>query len=88
MHTLQMTLAGLALLALLAVAAKVLGSPYWTMTRAARLFIPLWLVIAIANMLIGILSAGIPFLTELAVLAVVFGVPAAAAWYLMRREQA
>lgn len=86
MHTLQMTLAGLALLALFVGAARLLRSPSWTMQRATRLFIPLWLLIAIANMLIGMFSAGIPFLTELLVLVVVFGVPAASAWYVGQRQ--
>jgi hypothetical protein len=88
MHTLLMTSAGLVLLALLVGAAKLLGSSSWTIGRATRLFIPVWLVIAIGNMLVGMYSAGIPFLTELLVLVVVFGVPAAAAWYLGQRPQA
>lgn len=88
MHTLQMTLGGFVLLGLFLAAAKLIGSPSWTIKRAVRLFIPLWLVIAIANMLIGMFSAGIPFLTELLVLLVVFGVPAAVAWYLGQRQAA
>ena len=88
MHTLQMTLAGIAMLALFVGAAKLMNSPSWTIHRATRLFVPLWLAIAIGNMLIGMLIAGIPFVTELLVLVVVFGVPAAAAWYLGRRHPA
>jgi uncharacterized membrane protein YidH (DUF202 family) len=88
MHTLQMTLAGLALLALFVGAAKFMTVPSWTIKRATRLFIPLWLAISIGNMLIGMFTAGIPFMTELLVLVVVFGVPAAAAWYLGQRQQA
>lgn len=86
MHTLQMTLAGLALLALFVGTTKFLKSPSWTMQRAAHLFIPVWLLIAIGNMLVGMFTAGIPFMTELLVLVIVFGVPAAVAWYVGQRQ--
>lgn len=85
MHTLQMTLAGLALLALLVGAAKLFPRPSWTVKRAAQMFIPVWAVVAIGNLLVGMVVAGIPFLTELAVLVVVFGVPVGVAWYLGKR---
>jgi hypothetical protein len=87
MHTLTMTLAGLAVLAVFVAAAKLMNNALWSVTRATQIFIPLWLVIALGNMLVGMLSAGIPFLTELVVLVVVFGVPAALAWYLGRRDR-
>ncbi len=80
MHTLQMIVVGLVLLGLFLASAKVLASPTWTLSRAARTFIPVWLVVAVGNMLVGMFSAGIPFLTELAVIVAVFGVPALAAW--------
>lgn len=85
MHTLRMILAGLALLALLVGAAKLFLHPSWTIQRAVHVFIPLWCVIAVGNMLVGMFGAGIPFLMELAVLIAVLGVPAAAAWYVGRR---
>jgi len=84
MHTLTMTLAGLAMLAVFVGVAKLMNNPSWSMTRAAQVFIPFWLVIAVGTMLVGMLSAGIPFLTELVVLVVVFGLPAAVAWPLGR----
>ncbi len=82
MHTLRMVIGGLVLLGIFLGAAKILGSPSWSMQRAAQVFFPVWFVAAIGNMLVGMFSAGIPFLTELLVLVVVFGVPAAAAWYV------
>ncbi len=82
MHTLTLTLAGLVLLALCVGAAKLTHSPSWTVQRAAQVCVPVGLLIAIGNLLIGMFTAGIPVLTELWVLVVVFGVPAAAAWYL------
>lgn len=88
MHTLRMTLAGLALLALFVGPAKFPAKPWWSLTGAVKAFIPIWLLIAIGNMLVGIFSAGIPVLTEIPVLLVVFGVPAAIAWYLGRGSAA
>ena len=85
MHTLQMTLAGLVLLALFVGVAKYFLRPSSTVQRAAQVFIPIWAVVAVGNMVVGMVTAGIPFLTELAVLVVVFGVPAAAAWIIKRR---
>jgi hypothetical protein len=88
MHTLQMTLAGLALLGLFVGAAKLMTRPSWTIDRATSIFIPLWLAIAVGNMVIGMVTAGVPFMTELLVLVVVFGVPAAAAWFIRQRQLA
>jgi hypothetical protein len=82
MHTLRMVVGGLVLLGLFLGAAKVFGSPSWSIQRAAQMFIPVWFAVALGNMLIGMFSAGIPFLTELLVLVVVFGVPAGVAWYV------
>lgn len=85
MHTLRMVIGGLVLLGIFLGAAKFLGGPSWSIQRAAQMFIPVWFVVALANMLVGMFSAGIPFLTELLVLVVVFGVPAAAAWFVGQR---
>ena len=51
----------------------------------AWIFIWLWLAVALVNLLVGVFAAGIPLLTEILVLLVVFGVPAVTAWYLSRR---
>jgi hypothetical protein len=85
MHTLRMTLAGLALLAIFVGVARFFPHPSRTVPRAAQVFVPVWAIVAVGNMLIGMIVAGIPFRTELAVLAVVFGIPAATAWFLGRR---
>jgi hypothetical protein len=79
-----MVIAGLMLLGIFAASAKYLGSPAWTLQQAIRTFIPVWLVISIGNLLVGMISAGIPFLTEVAVLVAVFGLPALAAWAVTR----
>jgi hypothetical protein len=85
MHTLRMTIIGLLVLGLFVVAAWL-----WNRSQAKRIdgawfFIWIWLGIALCNLLVGVFAAGIPLLTEFLVLLVVFGVPAAAAWYLSGR---
>jgi len=85
MHTLRMTIVGLLLLGVF-----VLGARLWNRSQGRRAdgawaFIWIWLVLALANLLVGVFAAGIPLLTEILVLIVVFGVPAAAAWYLSQR---
>lgn len=88
MHTLRMTLIGLLGLGLFVGAAWL-----WNRSQAKRIdgawfFIWIWLAIALCNLLVGVFAAGIPLLTELLVLLAVFGVPAAAAWYLSQRFRA
>jgi hypothetical protein len=48
-------------------------------TVATVLFIALWFVIASANMWVGVARAGYSVAEELPILALIFGVPAAAA---------
>jgi hypothetical protein len=54
----------------------------------ARQFIWVWLFASIANGAVGVLQAGIPLLNEIGAFILIFGVPAAAAWYLSRRHGA
>jgi hypothetical protein len=54
----------------------------------ARPFIWVWLLISIANGVVGVVQAGIPVLNEIGAFIPIFGVPAAVAWYLSRRHQA
>jgi len=54
---------------------------------AARIFLPLWLLVAVVNLWIGVAHAGYSVAEEMPVLLVLFGVPAAlaaAAWLLER----
>lgn len=76
-HTTIMLLAGLALLILVRLTIK-------DAARATRLFVILWLLVAIGNMLVGVLHAGYGWAEEAGIALVVFGVPAAVA-LLMRR---
>jgi hypothetical protein len=77
MHTIIVTLIGLALLGFFVGFAKAKDT-------AARRFIAVWLVLCIGHLTYGVVVAGYGLLTELGVHAVVFGVPAALAFTLSR----
>jgi hypothetical protein len=74
-----MVVGGLIALGIFMLAARLLGRK---MADGARIFLVPWLVVSIVNFVVGVYWAGEPKTIELLVLAVVFGVPAAAAWYL------
>ncbi|BBB07770.1 hypothetical protein [Sphingopyxis sp. EG6] len=71
-HTAIMLLAGLALLTLLRLTNR-------DAARATRMFLILWLVISIGNLLVGVLYAGYGWVEEAGIWLLVFGAPAAAA---------
>jgi glucose dehydrogenase len=77
MHIVMMIAAGLVLL----LSATLLRRG----SRAALpLFLPLWALVSVANMVVGVLYAGYGWAEEALVLIPVFGVPALAAWALAR----
>lgn len=71
-HTAIMLLAGLALLTLLRLTIR-------DAARATRLFLMLWLVVSIGNLLVGVLYAGYGWAEEAGIWLLVFGAPAAVA---------
>lgn len=72
-HTVMVILAGLVMLGIM------LGTAKGNFAGAVKRFIPLWLLLSVVNMLVGIYSAGYSFREELPILALVFAVPAAVA---------
>lgn len=76
-HTVMMLLAGLALLILLRLTIR-------DAARATRLFLILWLVVSIGNLLVGVLYAGYGWAEEAGIALLVFGVPAAIALAVRR----
>lgn len=78
MHTLVATAIGLISLGLFVGLAK-------NKAACAGRFIPVWLVLCLLHLGYGVGKAGYPFLTELGVHVIVFGVPAGVAWYLTRK---
>ena len=84
MHMLNVTVAGLALLFVFVLVAR-LANRSSGGAGGARVFIWVWLVLALANGLVGVLRAGISPLVEIGVFVVVFGVPAAIAWFAAKK---
>ena len=82
MHTLMMVVGGLVALGIFILAAVLLKR---STADGARIFIWPWLAVSLANMFVGVYWASIPYNVEIPVLVVVFGVPAAVAWYVARR---
>lgn len=88
MHTVKVIAGGFVLLALCLLIGRLAGGPAAGVASAAKLFIPLWLVVAGINMWIGVSKAGYTLADEAPIFLVVFAVPAAAAllmvWKLAR----
>ena len=82
MHTLTLVVAGLILLAVFLGAARALGR---TFKSLLPIFLAIWLGATAVNMAIGVIHAGYSVAEEIPVSLVIFGVPAAAAWFLARR---
>ncbi|MXN51667.1 hypothetical protein GR158_11110 [Shinella sp. AETb1-6] len=88
MHMLLVIAGGVILLGVFALFGKLWGADVAGIAAGARLFIPVWLVVAITNMWVGVTKAGYTVAQELPILAVVFLVPAilaaALAWQLAK----
>lgn len=77
-HSMMMILGGLILLTIMVSLQK--GGR----AAGAMRFIPVWLAISIANMIVGVLYAGYSWNAEFMVLLMVFGIPAAIAFVVAR----
>jgi hypothetical protein len=82
MRTLMIVVSGLAALSVFIVIARLLKR---SAADGARYFILPWLAASLVNFCLGVFRANVPVSVEIPVLAVVFGVPAAIAWYVSRR---
>ena len=84
MHIVMVTAIGLLLLG-----AFVLGGYQLNKTtgvaNGAYYFIWFWLAAAIVNGIFGTMRAGIPVINEIGAFIPIFGIPAAVAFYLLRR---
>ena len=78
---------GLASLAAFCLMGWMLNQNGWAID-AARVFIGVWLVAALLNSAVGVVYAGISPLNEAGAFIAIFGIPAAAAWFLSRRYRA
>lgn len=77
-HSMMMILGGLILLVIMVSLQK--GGR----AKGALRFIPIWLAISVANMIVGVLYAGYSWNEEFTVLLMVFGIPAVVAFVVSR----
>jgi hypothetical protein len=84
-YVLLFVIYGLIALAATLVIAWLLGRNGWAID-GARIFIGLWLIAALLNGVVGVFYAQVPLLNEAAAFVVIFGIPAAVAFYLSRRR--
>lgn len=80
MRTTIIIVGGLVLLGLAALAARLRGTV--AVVTAAKVFLPVWLVVAAVNMWIGVTRAGYSVSEELPIFVVIFAVPGAAAGFV------
>ena len=84
MHTIKVIAGGLALLAVCLLVGRWLGpTPALGLAKAAKIFLPLWLIGAGINMWIGVSKAGYTVAEEAPVFLMVFAVPAGVALLLL-----
>lgn len=88
MHMAMVMGAGLLLLLVFVMFGWLWGASATGMAFAAKAFVPVWLLVALANMWIGVIHAGYTLRQELPILLLVFAVPAmvaaVVAWQLSR----
>ncbi|MDO9364544.1 MAG: hypothetical protein Q7T60_16575 [Sphingopyxis sp.] len=85
MHMLLVMIGGVVLLGLFLLFGYLWGGTRPDLVFAAKVFIPVWLAVAVANMWIGVAKAGYSVREELPILLLVFSVPAAVAALLIWR---
>jgi hypothetical protein len=79
MHMLMVIGGGVLLLAVFLLFGKLWGGDAAAMALGAKAFVPVWLLVAIANLWVGVSHAGYSVREELPILLVVFVVPGALA---------
>lgn len=85
MHVAMVICGGLVLLALFLLFEKSRGGAPPAFARAAWVFIPVWLALALVNMWVGVTRAGYTVAEEAPILLLVFAVPAGAALLVARQ---
>jgi hypothetical protein len=85
MRTVVVIVSGLVILGLSAFAGWRLGGGAQSMVIATKIFIPVWLVVAVINMWIGVSRAGYSIAEELPIFFVIFIIPAVVAVFIWWR---
>lgn len=76
MHMLLVITGGIGLLGIFALFGKLWGGELAGVATGAKLFVPVWIGVALVNMWVGVTRAGYTVAQELPILLVVFAVPA------------
>ncbi|MBD3846673.1 hypothetical protein IED13_13265 [Bosea sp. SSUT16] len=76
MHMAMVIGGGVVLLGLFLLFGKLWGGAQPDYALAAKLFVPVWLAVALLNMWVGVAKAGYSVRAELPILVLVFAVPA------------
>lgn len=88
MHMLMVIVGGIVLLGVFCLFGRLWGADISGVSVAAKCFIPVWFLVAVVNMWIGVARAGYTVMEELPILGLVFAVPAVVAfvviWQLAR----
>jgi len=88
MHVLMVIAGGIVLLGVFLLFGKLWGGASAGVAGAAKVFVPVWLGVAVVNLWVGVSKAGYTVREELPILLLVFAVPAIVAaaviWYLSR----
>ena len=85
MHMVMVIGGGIVLFGLFMLFGKLWGGTTPDLTLAAKLFIPIWLIVSVTNLWVGVTKAGYSVRDELPILLVVFAVPAVVAGILIWR---
>lgn len=79
MHVALVILTGLLLLSVFLLLGKLWGNESAAIVLAAKYFVPVWVLIALTNMWVGVTKAGYSVAQELPILVLVIAVPVVAA---------
>ena len=77
MRSIAIIVGGLLLFGLFALVAGRIGGGAPSIVTAAKAFIPIWLVVALVNLWIGVARAGYSVAEEAPIFAAIFAIPAA-----------
>jgi hypothetical protein len=76
MHMLMVIIGGIVLLGVFCLFGRLWGADMTALVPAATAFIPVWFVVTVVNMYIGVIRADYTVMDELPILVLVFVVPA------------
>jgi hypothetical protein len=89
MHVLMVIIGGIALLGVVCLFGRLWGADMFALAPAAKAFIPVWFIVTVVNMWIGVTRAGYTVMDELPILGLNFAVPAGVAavviWQFAKR---